>query len=82
MEVEASIRLVPSFWHDHFSTRNDTKMILNGDIETVDESLVAASDPKRQINYLPQLMVQRCDKLTSKVRPVFNASSRNNQIYP
>ena len=40
---------------------------------------LVASNPKRYINYLPQLVVQRQDKITSKVRPVFNASSKNNQ---
>ena len=55
------------------------KLINNGDIEFVDETLLDASDPKRHINYLPQLVVERQDKITSKVRPVFNASSKNNQ---
>ena len=56
-----------------------TKLIEKGDIEEVSETPLEASDPKRYINYLPQLVVQRQDKLTSKVRPVFNASSKNNQ---
>ena len=55
------------------------KLIEKGDIEEVCETQLVASDPKRYINYLPQLVVQRQDKITSKVRPVFNASSRNNQ---
>ena len=55
------------------------KLIGKGDIEEVCETPLVASDPKRYINYLPQLVVQRQDKITSKVRPVFNASSKNNQ---
>ena len=35
--------------------------------------------PKRHNKYLPQLVVQRQDKITSKVRPVFNVSSKTNQ---
>ena len=55
------------------------KLIDKGDIEEVCETPLVASDPKRHVNYLPQLVVQRQDKITSKVRPVFNASSKNNQ---
>ena len=55
------------------------KLIEKGDIEEVCETPLVASNPKRHINYLPQLVVQRQDKITSKVRPVFNASSKNNQ---
>ena len=43
------------------------------------ESLLYASDPKRHINYLPQIVVEKPDRITTKIRPVFNASSRNNQ---
>ena len=55
------------------------KLIHKGDIEEVSENQLEASDPKRHINYLPQIVVQRQEKVTSKVRPVFNASSKNNQ---
>ena len=55
------------------------KFIEKGDIEEVCETHLVASDPKRHINYLPQLVVQGQEKITSKALPVFNASSKNNQ---
>ena len=44
------------------------KLIHKGDIEEVSENQLEASDPKRHINYLPQIVVQRQEKVTSKVR--------------
>ena len=46
------------------------KRIEKGDMEEVCETPLVASDPKRHINYLPQLVIQRQDKINSKVRPV------------
>ena len=48
-------------------------------MEKVEESPLFASDPNRYLNYLPQVCVARQDKISSKVRPVFDASSQNNQ---
>ena len=53
-------------------------LIEKGDIEEICETPLVALDPKRHINYLPQLVAQRHDKITSKVHTVFNASSKNN----
>ena len=48
-------------------------------MEKVEEDSLFASDPNRYLNYLPQVCVARLAKISSKVRPVFDASSQNNQ---
>ena len=55
------------------------KLIQKGNVEKVDENPLFASDPNRYLNYLPQVCVARQDKISSKVRPVFDASFHNNQ---
>ena len=65
------------------------KIIDNGVVEKVNESKIRAADPDRFVSYIPHLCIERKEKATSKVRPVFDASSKNNQdvslnnnIYP
>ena len=48
-------------------------------MENVQEDSLFASDPNRYLNYLPLVCVTRQDKISSKVRPVFDASSQNYQ---
>ena len=55
------------------------KLINKDNVEKVEENSLFASDPNRYLNYLPQVCVARQDKISSKVRPVFDASSHNNQ---
>ena len=55
------------------------KLIENKDVEEVDETPVEAADSDRYVNYIPHLCVARFDKVSSQVRPVFDASARNNQ---
>merc|ERR1711873_315710 len=55
------------------------KLINKDNVEKVEETPLYASDPNRYLNYLPQVCVARQDKISSKVRPVFDASSHNNQ---
>ena len=55
------------------------KLIADGHVEAVNESPLYASEPKRLVNYLPQLVVEKPDRITTKIRPVFNASSKNNE---
>ena len=43
------------------------KLINNGYIEFVNETLLEACDPKRHINYLSKLVVERQDKISIKV---------------
>ena len=57
------------------------KLIGKGDIEEVCETPLVASDPKMYINYLPQLVVQRQDKITSKVRPVLMLQAKITKTY-
>ena len=55
------------------------KLIDNGTVEKVHESTLAAADPDRFLNYIPHLCVNREEKVTSRVRPAFDASCKNNQ---
>ena len=55
------------------------KLIDNEDVVKVDESQLVAADPDRHVNYIPHLCVTRFDKISSQVRPVFDASCKNNQ---
>ena len=54
-------------------------LIINNEVEEVDENEVTASDPTRVLYYIPHIPVIREDKLSTKIRPVFYASARNNQ---
>ena len=54
-------------------------MIENRDVEEIYETPVQAADSDRYVNYIPHLCVARFDKISCQVRPVFNASARNNQ---
>ena len=54
-------------------------MIENGVVEKVKETPLEVADPGRYLNYIPHLCVNRDDKTSSKVRPVYDASCRNNQ---
>ena len=55
------------------------KLIDNKDVEEIDETPVQAADSDRYVNYIPHLCVARFDKVSSQVRPVFDASARNSQ---
>ena len=55
------------------------KLLQNGDVEKIEESPVKASDPDRYINYIPHLAVAKLDKISSRVRPVYDGSCKNNQ---
>ena len=55
------------------------KLIENRDVEEIDETPVQAADSDRYVNYIPHLCVARFDKVSSQVRPVFDASAKNNQ---
>ena len=54
-------------------------LVENNEVEEVDESEIKASDPTRILYYIPHLIVVREDKVTPKIRPVFDASAKNNQ---
>ena len=54
-------------------------LVENNEVEEVDESEIKASDPTRILYYIPHLPVVREDKITTKIRPVFDASAKNNQ---
>ena len=56
------------------------KLINNGDIEFVNKTILEASDPKRHINYLPKLVVERQDKITSKIRLSVQKSLLENNV--
>lgn len=52
-------------------------LIANNEVERVHESQEQLSDPTRHLYYIPHMAVVRMDKVTTKCRPVFNASSKN-----
>lgn len=55
------------------------KLIDKDNVEKIEKILFFASDPNRYLNYLLQVCVARQDKISSKVRPAFDASSPINQ---
>ena len=56
------------------------KLIENGDVEEIDESPLLAADSDRYVNYIPHLCVARFDKVSSQVRPVFDASAKTIKV--
>ena len=54
-------------------------LITNKEVEEVDDSEVTALDPTIVLYYIPHMPVIREDKLSTKIRPVFDASAKNNQ---
>lgn len=52
-------------------------LLANDEVERVHERQEEISDPNRYLYYIPHMAVVKLDKLTTKVRPVFNASSKN-----
>ena len=54
------------------------KLINKDNVEKVEENSLFASDPNRYLNYLLQECEARQGKISSKVRPVFDALSHNN----
>ena len=55
-------------------TEEITKLIKKPNVEVADEDPLSASDPNRYLNYIPQGFVSRYDRITSKIRPVLDAS--------
>ena len=52
-------------------------LIDNKEVVKVEESYLEASDQNRYLNYIPHLAVVKKDRITTKCRPVFDASSKN-----
>jgi len=53
------------------------KLIENDEVELVNETQEQLEDPKRFINYIPQVAVVKPHRTTTKVRPVFDTSAKN-----
>ena len=52
-------------------------LIDNKEVVKVEENYLEASDQNRYLNYIPHLAVIKKDRITTKCRPVFDASSKN-----
>ena len=54
-------------------------LIINKEVEEVKEELIKASEPGRVIYYLPHLPVIKENKVSTKIRPVFECSAKTHQ---
>ena len=52
-------------------------MIKNKEVELVEEFNLNIADTSRYINYIPHMAVVKLDKVSTKCRPVFDASAKN-----